>query len=46
MAALIDAIDVKRKMFVEFENVPFHCLEAEIDPHCQGRPDPGPPQDA
>jgi elongation factor P len=30
MAALIDAIDVKRKMFVEFENVPFHCLEAEI----------------
>ncbi len=30
MAALIDAIDVKRKMFVEFENVPFQCLEAEI----------------
>ena len=30
MASLIDAIDVKRKMFVEFENVPFHCLEAEI----------------
>src|ERR1700684_3066863 len=30
MAALIDAIDVKRKMFVEFENVPFHCLEAEV----------------
>src|ERR1700677_4571922 len=30
MAALIDAIDVKRKMFVELENVPFYCLEAEI----------------
>src|SRR6202789_4382518 len=30
MASLIDAIDVKRKKFVEFENVPFHCLEAEI----------------
>ena len=30
MAALIDAIDVKRKMFIEFENVPFSCLESEI----------------
>ena len=30
MAGLIDAIDVKRKMFVEFENLPFYCLEAEI----------------
>ena len=30
MAALIDAIDVKRKMFVELENVPFYCLEVEI----------------
>jgi elongation factor P len=30
MAALIDAIDVKRKMFVELENVPFYCLESEI----------------
>jgi elongation factor P len=30
MAALIDAIDVKRKMFFEFENVPFYCLEADI----------------
>ena len=30
MAALIDAIDVKRKMFVEFENSPFYCLEAEV----------------
>jgi elongation factor P len=30
MAALIDAIDVKRKMFVEWENIPFYCLESEI----------------
>jgi elongation factor P len=30
MAALIDAINVKRKMFFEFENIPFHCLEAEV----------------
>jgi elongation factor P len=30
MAGLIDAIDVKRKMFVEFENLPFYCLDAEI----------------
>jgi elongation factor P len=30
MAALIDAISIKRKMFFEFENTPFHCLEAEV----------------
>jgi elongation factor P len=30
MAALIDAINVKRKTFFEFENTPFHCLEAEV----------------
>lgn len=30
MAALIDAIDVKRKMFFEFENAPFLCMEAEV----------------
>jgi elongation factor P len=30
MAALIDAIDVKRKTFFEFENTPFVCLEAEV----------------
>jgi elongation factor P len=30
MAALIDAIDIKRKMFFEHENTPFHCLEAEV----------------
>jgi elongation factor P len=30
MAALIDAIDVKRKMAFEFENAPFVCLDVEI----------------
>ncbi len=31
MAALIDAINVKRKMFFEFENTPYHCLDAEVN---------------
>ncbi len=30
MAALIDAIDVKRKMFFEFENTPYVCLDVEV----------------
>ncbi len=30
MANLIDAIDIKRKMFVELESVPYHCLDVEI----------------
>lgn len=30
MAALIDAIDVKRKMYFEFENTPYYCLDAEV----------------
>src|ERR1700709_1821462 len=30
MAALLDAINVKRKMYFEFENAPFYCLESEI----------------
>jgi elongation factor P len=30
MAALIDAINVKRKAVVELENVPYACLDAEI----------------
>src|SRR3954447_19264268 len=30
MAALIDAIDVKRKMYFEYENVPYVCLEVEV----------------
>src|SRR3954462_4182005 len=31
MAALIDAIDVKRKAFFEFEGTPFVCLEAVVN---------------
>ena len=30
MAALIEAIDIKRKMFFEYENAPYHCLDVEI----------------
>jgi elongation factor P len=30
MAALIDAINVKRKMYFEFENAPYYCLESDI----------------
>jgi elongation factor P len=30
MATLIDAIDVKRKSFFEFEDTPYACLEKEI----------------
>ena len=28
MAALIDAINVKRKTLSEFENIPYSCLES------------------
>ena len=30
MAALIEAINVKRKMFFELEGIPYHCLDVEI----------------
>ena len=30
MAALIDAINIKRKTLFEFENAPFYCMESEI----------------
>ena len=30
MAVLIDAINVKRKAFFEFENIPYCCMEAEV----------------
>ncbi len=30
MAALLEAIEIKRKMFFELEDVPFHCLDVEI----------------
>jgi elongation factor P len=31
MAALIDAIEVKRKALFEFENTPYACLDAEVN---------------
>ena len=30
MPALIEAIDIKRKMFFEYENAPYHCLDVDI----------------
>jgi|SRR5215204_260993 len=30
MAALIEAIDIKRKMFFEHEGAPFHCIDVEV----------------
>src|SRR6187431_857575 len=30
MAALIEAIEIKRKMFFEFEGAPYHTIEVEI----------------
>jgi elongation factor P len=30
MAALLEAITVKRKMYFEFENTPYYCMDAEV----------------
>ncbi len=30
MANLIEAIEIKRKMFFEFEDAPYHCLDVEV----------------
>ncbi|HEY3624762.1 MAG TPA: elongation factor P [Terracidiphilus sp.] len=30
MAALIDAIGIKRKMYFEYENVPYYCVDVEV----------------
>jgi elongation factor P len=30
MASLIEAIEIKRKMFFEFEDAPYHCIEVEV----------------
>jgi elongation factor P len=30
MASLIEAIEIKRKMFFEFEGAPYHCIDVEI----------------
>ncbi len=30
MAPLIEAIEIKRKMFFEYDNAPYHCLDVEV----------------
>ena len=30
MASLIEAIDIKRKTFFEFEGAPYHCLDVSV----------------
>jgi len=30
MPALIDAIDIKRKMYFEFENTPYYCMDVDV----------------
>src|SRR5687767_5186848 len=30
MASLIEAIDIKRKMFFEFEGAPYHCVDVDV----------------
>jgi len=46
-AGLIEAIEIKRKMFFRFENAPYHCLDVEsVETDGARRPDPGAGQDA
>jgi elongation factor P len=30
MAGLLEAIEIKRKMFFEFEDAPYHCIDVEV----------------
>ncbi len=30
MASLIEAIEIKRKMFFEFESAPYHCIDVDV----------------
>jgi elongation factor P len=30
MAALLETINIKRKMYFEFENAPYYCLDFEL----------------
>src|SRR4026209_2329166 len=30
MASLLEEIEIKRKMFFEYENAPYHCLDVEV----------------
>jgi hypothetical protein len=38
MAALIEAINIKRRTLFEFENTPFSCMDAEISTPTALRP--------
>ena len=47
MASLIEAIDIKRKMFFEFENAPYRCIDVDhLEADRTRRPDARAPQDA
>ena len=46
MAALIDAIDIKRKMFFELDGTPFHCLDVEVNTPTARGGQSGPHKDA
>ena len=30
MASLLDAIDIRRKMYFEFENAPYYCMDVDV----------------
>src|SRR5882724_7173271 len=30
MASMLEAIEIKRKMYFEYENAPYHCLDVEV----------------
>src|SRR3954470_10021991 len=30
MASLLEAMEIKRKMFFEYEDAPYHCLDVEV----------------
>src|SRR5205085_11851955 len=37
MASLLEALDIKRKMYFEYEGAPYHCLDVEVSrPHARG----------
>ena len=47
MAGLLEAIEIKRKMYFEFEDAPYHCLDVEVSkPTARGGQTLVPPEDA
>ena len=46
MPSQLEAIEIKRKMYFEFENAPYVCLDVEVSSHRPRRPDAGAPEDA